>query len=97
MEFSPQGIDYVIDLRLANADKMGVALQPYISVTEKIGVARRSRKLPATAVEKATGSGRSTEQLQAIRDWAKQNDYEVLPRGRIKQEIIAVKLISRSR
>lgn len=84
--FSYQGADYRIDLRPTNADKIDAAFAPYIKVAEKISSAGKSRAKTSTAV-KASGSGRSVEQLKAIRDWAGKNGFDVSPRGRIKAEI----------
>ncbi|MGC0367079.1 hypothetical protein ABH922_005131 [Rhodococcus sp. 27YEA15] len=86
IEFSYQGIDYVIDLRATNSAKLDAAMAPYVKAAMKVG-SRRARKEPVT--KKVTGSGRSAEQLGAVRDWATINGYEVSPRGRIKTEIIA--------
>ena len=47
---------------------------------------RRGDKADVTA--KNTGSGLSKEQLQAVRDWAVKNGYDVAPRGRVKAEIL---------
>ncbi|KAB2584362.1 Lsr2 family protein [Rhodococcus erythropolis] len=87
VEFSYQGTDYTIDLRDSNVDKLEKALKPYIEAAQKIGVARKTRKGSGTP-NAASGSGRSKEQLQAIRDWAVKNGFEVAPRGRIKAEVI---------
>ena len=57
-----------------------------MKVAEKVGKARRGSKADVTA--KDTGSGRSKEQLQAVRDWAVKNGYDVAPRGRVKAEIL---------
>lgn len=43
----------------------------------------------APAARKPSGSGRSKEQLQAIRDWANSNGHEVSPRGRIAAPVLA--------
>ncbi|MDV8009401.1 Lsr2 family protein [Rhodococcus sp. IEGM 1318] len=86
IQFSYQGTDYLIDLRPTNADKFNAALQPFVKVAEKAGKARRGAKGDAT--EKVTGSGRSKEQLQAVRDWAVKNGYDVAPRGRVKAEVL---------
>ncbi|MBQ7806406.1 Lsr2 family protein [Rhodococcus sp. (in: high G+C Gram-positive bacteria)] len=85
--FSYQGTDYRIDLRPTNADKIEAAFAPYIKVAEKVCSAGRSRTkaAPATA---ASGSGRSVEQLKAVRDWAGKNGFDVSPRGRIKAATI---------
>ncbi|MDV8070853.1 histone-like nucleoid-structuring protein Lsr2 [Rhodococcus sp. IEGM 1366] len=37
---------------------------------------------------KASASGRSAEQLKAIREWAGKNGFDVSPRGRIKADVI---------
>ncbi|WP_208722088.1 histone-like nucleoid-structuring protein Lsr2 [Rhodococcus qingshengii] len=85
--FSYQGTDYRIDLRPTNADKIEAAFAPYIKVAEKVPFAGKSRpKTPGTHA--ATGSGRSVEQLKAIREWAGKNGHDIAPRGRIKAEII---------
>ncbi|MFD6518066.1 Lsr2 family protein [Rhodococcus sp. NPDC060176] len=86
IQFSYQGTDYLIDLRPTNADKFNAALQPFVKVAEKAGNVRRGTKGDAT--EKVTGSGRSKEQLQAVRDWAVKNGYDVAPRGRVKAEVL---------
>ena len=39
--------------------------------------------------KKSSGSGRSMEELQAIRDWAKSNGHDVSPRGRIAAPVLA--------
>ena len=87
LSFSYQGTDYRIDLRPTNADKIEAAFAPYIKVAEKVASAgkNRAKTSGATAV---SGSGRSAEQLKAIREWAGKNDFDVSPRGRIKAEII---------
>jgi hypothetical protein len=86
-EFSFQGANYRIDLRDANAAKFEKALSPYLAAAARVSGGRGRPK--STGVKRtATGSGRSKEQLQAIRDWAVKEGYEVAPRGRIKGEII---------
>ena len=86
IQFSYKGSDYLIDLRPTNVDKFNAALAPYVKVAEKVGKVRRGSKADVTA--KVTGSGRSKEQLQAVRDWAVKNGYDVAPRGRVKAEIL---------
>lgn len=86
IQFSYQGSDYLIDLRPTNVDKFNAALQPYVKVAEKVGKVRRGAK--TDVAEKVTGSGRSKEQLQAVRDWAVKSGYDVAPRGRVKAEVL---------
>ena len=85
--FSYQGADYRIDLRPTNADKIEAAFAPYITVAEKVSSAGRARTQTPTAAKKL-GSGRSAEQLKAIRDWAGKNGFDVGAKGRIKAEVI---------
>jgi hypothetical protein len=84
--FSYQGADYRIDLRPGNADKIEAVFAPYIKVAEKVSSAGKARATLTAA--KTSGSGRSAEQLKAIRDWAGKNGFEISPRGRIKAEVI---------
>lgn len=85
--FSYQGADYRIDLRPANVDKIEAAFAPFIKSAEKVSSAGKARTTTSTAA-KASGSGRSAEQLQAIREWAGKNGFDVSPRGRIKADVI---------
>ncbi|MDF3316397.1 Lsr2 family protein [Rhodococcus sp. C3V] len=82
--FSYQGADYQIDLRPTNADKLEAALAPFIQSAQKVGTAKKNSRTQASTKT----AHRSPEQLQAIRDWANSNGYEVSSRGRIKKEII---------
>ncbi|MGG7104742.1 histone-like nucleoid-structuring protein Lsr2 [Rhodococcus sp. 24CO] len=74
--FSYQGADYRIDLRPTNADKIEAVFAPYIKAAEKVSSASKPRKKTSAAV-KASGSGRSVEQLKAIREWAGNNGFDV--------------------
>ncbi|KJF19393.1 Lsr2 family protein [Rhodococcus sp. AD45] len=85
--FSYQGADYRIDLRPTNADKIEAVFAPYIKVAEKVSSANKPRT-KTSAVIKTSGSGRSVEQLKAIREWAGKNGFDVSPRGRVKAEVI---------
>lgn len=85
--FSYQGVDYRIDLRPGNADRIEAAFAPFIKSAEKVSSAGKARTTASTPA-KASGSGRSAEQLQAIREWAGKNGFDVSPRGRIKADVI---------
>ncbi|WP_075836241.1 MULTISPECIES: histone-like nucleoid-structuring protein Lsr2 [unclassified Rhodococcus (in: high G+C Gram-positive bacteria)] len=85
--FSYQGADYRIDLRPTNADKIEAVFVPYVKVAEKVPTEGKARAKTSTAI-KPSGSGRSAEQLKAIRDWTGKNGFEVSLRGRIKADVI---------
>lgn len=84
--FSYQGVEYQIDLRPTNADKLEAAFAPFIQSAQKRGAAKRNGATQQPAKKGAVT--RSPEQLQAIRDWANSKGYEVSTRGRLKQEIV---------
>ena len=84
--FSYQGANYQIDLRPTNADKLEAAFAPFIQSAQQLGATKKNGATQQPA-KKAVVS-RSPEQLQAIRDWANNNGYEVSSRGRIKKQII---------
>ena len=85
--FSYQGADYRIDLRPGNADKIEAAFAPYVKAAEKVTSAGKARAKTSTAT-KPSGSGRSAEQLKAMREWAGKNGFDVSLRGRVSADVI---------
>ena len=79
VNFGFDSVEYEIDMSKANADKLRKALAPYVRAART--VSRRSRR---GGTRRGT---RDREQVQAIRDWARQNGYKVSDRGRIPSEI----------
>lgn len=82
IEFSIRGVNYQIDLSTSNVAKFDKATKPFIEAAAKVRAGQRKRTTSAR-----NGSG-SKEQLAAIRDWARQNGYDVSARGRIKADIV---------
>ncbi|SDK41968.1 histone-like nucleoid-structuring protein Lsr2 [Streptomyces indicus] len=80
--FALDGKTYEIDLTTANADKLREALAPYVAGGRRTG----GRASSARGKGRAAAAGGS-EDTAAIRAWAKDNGYEVKPRGRVPQEI----------
>lgn len=80
VHFALEGQEYEIDLSVKNATKLRSVLQPFITA------ARR----PSTPQRKKTNSHASvaSEQLQAIREWARRNGHQVSDKGRIPGEIM---------
>ncbi|MGW6659535.1 histone-like nucleoid-structuring protein Lsr2 [Rhodococcus sp. NPDC055024] len=85
INFAYRGVDYRIDLRPANADKIDAAFAPFIQAAEKIRWASKVRAKSTGAVSR---SGRSPEQFGAVREWASMNGFDVSRRGRIKSEVL---------
>lgn len=75
--FGLDGVDYEIDLAEANAAELRAALLTYISAGRKIG--GRRRKAP-----RAAAGGTSAAD---IRQWARDNGWDVPDRGRVAAEV----------
>jgi hypothetical protein len=93
VEFSLAGKFYRIDLSSKNLTKLEKALAPFVA---KAAEAEPPQPQPSRAPRGAgtrrtgtapTGSGRSREQLDAIRTWARSQGMEVSDRGRIAANI----------
>ncbi|MFF1450179.1 Lsr2 family protein [Streptomyces sp. NPDC058274] len=81
LTFGVDGKTYEIDLNGKNAAKLRDALAPYIEKGRKTG------GRPG-AVSRGRGAAKSSgEDTAAIREWAKQNGYEVNDRGRVPATI----------
>ena len=80
--FSFDGKEFTIDLSAENADAFRTAIEPYIDAAQKVsGGAKRKPARKASAKS-------STGDTKAIREWARENGYEVSDRGRIPADVM---------
>ncbi|WP_299303354.1 Lsr2 family protein [uncultured Brachybacterium sp.] len=81
--FSYDGKAWEIDLNAENAASIRADLGKWQQH------ARRATSAPGGTVgfSKKRSSGRSPEQLNAIRSWARENGYEVSDRGRLAKNV----------
>ena len=81
--FSWAGKNYSIDLSKKNIAALDKALRPYMEAarSSKPGRSRSGSR----SRSKSNGSG----DVRAIRDWARENGYEISDRGRIGSEVRA--------
>lgn len=77
--FSVNGTEYRMDLSKKNMDKFTKAVSPFTEKAKKV----RSRRGP-----KRTGTSMPTEQIAQIREWAKNNGYDISDRGRIPIKVV---------
>jgi hypothetical protein len=84
VSFALDGVSYEIDLTEANAEKLRSGLEEFVNSARRTG----GRVKRGTAPAKRPGSPASREQTKAIRDWARQNGYELSDRGRIPANVI---------
>ena len=81
VHFSIDGRNYEIDLSMKNAGKLRELLSPWVENSRKLG--RTGRKTSGRQ-----RSAANAEQTAAIREWAREQGYEVSTRGRIPAEIV---------
>lgn len=81
--FGWDGRTYEIDLSRKNLAALEKALKPYLAA------ARSTRMTTGRPGRRKQSSGRSTGRpdLQAIRDWARDNGHQVSDRGRIPAHV----------
>lgn len=84
--FAHNGNEYVIDLSEENANKLADSLAPYKEAGRRVGPTPAPAKRKKTSLGLRDLSGRD---LNAVRQWARENDYEVSARGRVPQHIVA--------
>ena len=77
--FGLDGAQYEIDLSEENAAKLRDAVRPFI--------AKARRAQSKQAPKQARPTGKSNPDTAAIRQWARENGYQVSDRGRIHQDV----------
>lgn len=87
VSFGWAGSQYEIDLGKSGADKLEKLIKPYVDSARRVSGGRGRTK--GSGSRASTSSGRSADQLAAIREWAKKNGYEVADRGRVKADIVS--------
>lgn len=79
VRFGLDGAQYEIDLSEENAAKLRDAVRPFI--------AKARRAQSKQAPKQARPTGKSNPDTAAIRQWARENGYQVSDRGRIHQDV----------
>jgi len=84
--FALNGMQYEIDLSPENAQKLKDALDPFIKAGRRVGGSSGAKPAP-----RRRGGGRhsnGSNDVSAIRAWAKEHGYELGDRGRIPAEVL---------
>ncbi|MFJ4297308.1 histone-like nucleoid-structuring protein Lsr2 [Curtobacterium sp. SP.BCp] len=84
VEFAFDGSTYEIDLSNDNVDKFREAISDYVAAARKVSGRRSSS---GGGASKPTPKRGNSEELAKIREWAKDNGYEVSSRGRISTQV----------
>ena len=81
VRFGLDGAEYEIDLNGAHSDELRATLGKYIEHARKVGSARRGA---------ARGGRRaSTQDIAAVRAWAREKGYDIKGRGRVPAGLMA--------
>ena len=80
VRFGLDGVQYEIDLSEANASGLRSTLAQYVGAARRSNSSKQQRS-------SAPAASRNQEAAQ-IREWAKENGYNVSARGRINSEIV---------
>lgn len=83
VEFSLDGTSYEIDLSDKNAAALRDALAIYIASARKVGSGRRSGGSTKSKSRSTSGGPAASE----IREWARNNGWDVPERGRVSAEV----------
>jgi hypothetical protein len=90
--FGVDGASYEIDLTATNADRLRDILGEFVAAARRTGGRRTTtRRQRTTATAAGVPVARTTsnrEQTKAIRDWARQNGFDLGDRGRIPGAIV---------
>jgi Lsr2 len=86
VRFALDGTEYEIDLNAKHSDELRSALGKYVSHARKVGGA--ARRAGRAAGRAGRGSG-STLNTTEIRNWARENGYDIKDRGRVPADLVA--------
>ena len=86
VRFALDGTEYEIDLNAKHSEELRSALGRYVSHARKVGGA--SRRAGRAAGRAGRGSG-STVNTTEIRNWARENGFDIKDRGRVPADLVA--------
>jgi len=86
VRFALDGTEYEIDLNAKHTEELRSALGKYVTHARKVGgVARRAGRAPGRA-GRGGGSALNTTE---VRNWARENGYDIKDRGRVPADLVA--------
>jgi hypothetical protein len=86
VRFALDGTDYEIDLNAKHSEELRSALGRYVSHARKVGgSARRAGR----AAGRASRGGSSSLNTTEIRNWAREQGFDIKDRGRVPADLVA--------
>jgi hypothetical protein len=86
VRFALDGTEYEIDLNTKHTEELRSALGKYVTHARKVGVI--SRRGGRGAGKGGRGAG-STLNTTEIRNWAREQGYDIKDRGRVPADVVA--------
>jgi hypothetical protein len=86
VRFSLDGTEYEIDLNSKHSEELRSALGKYVTHARKVGGAARRAGRVAGRTSRGAGSALNTTE---IRNWARENGYDIKDRGRVPADLVA--------
>lgn len=86
VRFALDGTDYEIDLNAKHSEELRSALGKYVSHARKVGGTARRAGRGAGRAGRGAGSSLNTTE---IRNWAREQGYDIKDRGRVPADLVA--------
>src|SRR3954466_14636688 len=84
--FALDGVSYELDLSAENAGKLRDVLAPYVGHHRRVGSSTTGRRRSPGRRAASNGNGPSARE---IREWARENGWELSERGRVSADVRA--------
>jgi hypothetical protein len=85
IRFALDGTEYEIDLSTKHSEELRSAIEKYVGHARKVGGTARRAGRPAGRAGRANPALNTTE----IRNWARENGYDIKDRGRVPADLVA--------
>jgi hypothetical protein len=86
VRFALDGTEYEIDLNAQHSEELRSALGKYVNHARKVGGTTRRAGRAAGRGGRGAGSALNTTE---IRNWARENGYDIKDRGRVPADLVA--------
>ena len=86
VRFALDGTEYEIDLNAKHSEELRSALGKYVSHARTVGGSGRRAGRGAGRAGRGTGSALNTTE---IRNWAREQGYDIKDRGRVPADLVA--------
>ena len=86
VRFALDGTEYEIDLNAKHSDELRSAIGKYVTHARKVGGSARRAGRAAGRAGRGAGSSLNTTE---IRNWAREQGYDIKDRGRVPADLVA--------